>query len=159
ALLGELLFKPDLRSILSSDFPWPVVYVVICLSIYLFTIVGAYFVTGWVSAWCTTRLGEWGKNRNLLAPALLSVIASIIPVAFACACNFNSELYTGHKSPLEKAARQASPLLALWLFSHSFAGVTTVFGIVIAPATAGYFAVNRVLEVKFCERCKSFMRD
>jgi hypothetical protein len=159
ALSRELVLKADLRHILSLDMPWPLVYGIICLFIYLVTIVGAYFVTGWVSAWCTTRLGEWGKNRNVFAPALLSILASLIPVVFACACYFNSELHTGHQSPLEKAARQASPLLALWLFSHSFSIPATIFGIVIAPATAGYFAVERVLTAKFCEHCQSFMRD
>jgi hypothetical protein len=122
-------------------------------------IFAAYFVTGWASAWCTTRLGEWGHNRNVLAPALFSVIASMVPAICVVACFFNSELITGHKSPLENEIRQVSPLLASWLFANFFSVVGAVFGIVIAPVTAFYFAVTRVPAVKFCERCKSFMWD
>src|SRR5271166_2879658 len=52
ALLGKLLFPgPGFQC--PSDYPWPIMYVVICLSICLFTILSAYYVTGWVSAWCT----------------------------------------------------------------------------------------------------------
>jgi hypothetical protein len=159
AVLRELLSKTEPRHVLSWGYPWPILFVILCLFLSLFTIFAAYFVTGWVSAWCTTRIGEWGKNRNIPAPALLSIIASLIPVVLACACYFNSEVGTGHKSPLEKAARQAAPLLALWLFSNPFAVVCAVFGMVIAPVTACYFAATRVLSVKFCERCQSFMRD
>ncbi|HVS38777.1 MAG TPA: hypothetical protein VMS17_24690 [Gemmataceae bacterium] len=157
ALVGQFL-KADPREVMSWYYPWPVLYVVMLIATYLFTIFGAYFVTGWVSAWCTTRFGEWGKNRNLLVPALLSFIASIIPVIVACACYFDSELCTGRKSPLEKAAAETTPLLSLWLFSHPFAAVSAAFGFVIAPAAAIYFTVQRVLAVKFCEHCKSFMR-
>jgi hypothetical protein len=126
--------------------------------LFLFTTLGAYSVTGWVSAWCTTRIGEWGRNRNVPAAALLSVIASVIPGVFVCACFFNSEGITGYKSALEEAAIQVSPRLASWLFSNPFAVVSAVFGIFIAPGTAGYFALTRVPSVKFCERCNSFMR-
>jgi hypothetical protein len=158
ALSGGLLNREAFSQALGAGYPWPVLYIGILIGIYVCTVFGAYFVTGWLSAWCTTRLGEWGKNRNVFAPALLSVLASLIPVVFTLACHLDSDFYRGHKSPLENAARQASPLLALWLFSHPFALVTSAFGFVIAPATAGYFAVTRVLSVKFCERCQSFMR-
>jgi hypothetical protein len=136
-----------------------IVQAIVLFPLYMVTVLAAYFVTGWVAAWCTTRLGEWGKNRNIVAPLVLSVIASLIPVVFACVCYFNSELYTGHMSPpLEKQVSQTSPLLSLWLFSNFFSVVSTLFGLVIAPATAGYFAVRRVLSVKFCEGCQRFMR-
>ena len=142
---------------LNSDIP-DILRFIGPILLFLFTTFGAYSVTGWVSAWCTTRLGEWGKNRNILAPALLSVIASVIPGVFGCACFFNSEFITALKSSLENVVRQVSPLLALWPFSHPFSLIAAVFGIFIAPATASYFAVQRVLSVNFCERCQSFMR-
>jgi hypothetical protein len=158
ALDGALLFNADLRQILAWDFPWPMVYIVMVVAIYVFTVFGAYFVTGWVSAWCTTRIGEWGKNRNVPAPALLSCLAGIIPSLCVCACFADSEFCTGHKSPLEDVVTQASPLLASWFFSNPFSLGAALLGFIIAPATASHFAVRRVLSVKFCERCNSFMR-
>ena len=142
---------------LNSDIP-DILRFIGPILLFLFTTFGAYSVTGWVSAWCTTRLGEWGKNRNVLAAALLSVSASLIPGVVVCACFFNSDFITGHQSSLEKVAGQVSPRLASWLFANLFAVISAVFGIFIAPSTAGYFAVTRVLSVKFCERCNSFMR-
>jgi hypothetical protein len=158
ALSSGLLHREGFSQALDLGFPWLAVYFGIVILFHAFTIFGAYFVTGWVSAWCTTRLGEWGKNRNIPAPALLSVVASIIPGVIVCACYFNSEFITGHKSSLETAVTRASPLLASWFFSNPFSVVAAALGIVIAPATAGYYAVMRVLTVKFCERCESFMR-
>jgi hypothetical protein len=126
--------------------------------LFLLTTFGAYSATGWVSAWCTTRIGEWGKNRNTPAAALLSAIASVIPGIVVCACFFNGEFITGHKSALEKVATGVSPRLASWLFSNPFAVISAVLGIYIAPGTAAYFALTRVPSVKFCERCNSYMR-
>jgi hypothetical protein len=142
---------------LNSDLPGIVRFVGPIL-LFLFTTVSAYSATGWVSAWCTTWIGEWGKNRNVLAAALLSGIASVIPGVFVCACFFNSHFFTGHQSSLEKVAGEVSPWLASWLFSNLFAVISAVLGIFIAPSTAAYFALTRVQSVKFCEHCNSFMR-
>jgi hypothetical protein len=149
ALAGAIFLGGNLPVYLQFSVP---------IVLFLLTTFGAYTVTGWVSAWCTTRIGEWGKNRNTPAAALLSVIASVIPGVVVCACFLNSEFITGHKSPLEKAAIQDSPWLASWLFSNPFAAISAAFGIFIAPGTAAYFALTRVPSVKFCERCNSFMR-
>jgi hypothetical protein len=116
------------------------------------TILGSYFSTGWVSAWCTTRFGEWGKNRNKNAAVLLSVIASIIPVVFAWVCYYK---YIGSQPLLEKRAIRVR---AFEYQSDTISVVSTVFGLVIAPAVAGFFAASRVGAAKFCENCKSFMR-
>jgi hypothetical protein len=133
-------------------FDWPFFRQFVSFFLLVLTIFGAYFATGWVSAWCTTRLGEWGKNRNIVAAVLLSVIASIMPVIFAWGCYYK---YIGSEPLLEKRAIRVR---VLEVYSDPISVVSTVFGLVIAPAVAGFFAANRVGAAKFCENCKSFMR-
>jgi hypothetical protein len=140
-------------AILSAKVVW---YQKLVMSIVLFLLsVGVYAVTGWLSAWCTTRAGEWGKNRSILAAALLSVMAGVTPGVVVCACYFRSG-FIGNG--LEEATHQVSPWLADWLFGTPISVITAALGVVVAAVTAGLCAVRRVRSVKFCERCDSFMR-
>jgi hypothetical protein len=153
AVIGSVALQ-CVDPLLKSNLHW---YQKIFGIIWLFVLsVGAYAVTGWVSAWCTTRAGEWGKSRSIRAAALLSVIASLTPAVVVCACYFLSG-FIG--DGLKEVTNEVSPWLADWLFhSGPVALIIAVFGIVVAPFTAGHCAVGRVRSVKFCECCDSFMR-
>jgi hypothetical protein len=125
----------------------------VCFGIPLCSLALAFAVTGLVSAWCTTQFGQWGKNRNIAAAVWLAVLASMVPV-FALAAYYR---------PLDKLLTDGglppflnSPFLWLWL-SLPFFVVSSIVGLGLASATAGFFAAYRVAAVKFCESCQSTM--
>ena len=110
----------------------------------LLTAIGTFVVEGWISAWCTTRFGQWGNNRNIRAAVLLSLLSSVTAIVLAFV------LYYSLGKPLlaERGMTEHSDLIAL---------ATAVLGGVIAAFTAGFTAAEQVGAAKFCEACERYM--
>jgi hypothetical protein len=117
-------------------------------------LLGALLAMGYVSAWCTTQFGQWGKNRNIVVAMVLAVLASVVPVFCACGCYFRF----GAEPLLNKLVmdHRLSPLLWVWLWEPGFV-ISAVFGALIAALTAGGVAAYRVQAVKFCESRQTSM--
>jgi hypothetical protein len=122
-----------------SEYPLSVVLGVALLFAVVFTFVGTFVATGGVSAWCTTRFGEVGKNRNINAAVFLSVISSGMSVFLACGCCS----YLGGGLRINVVGTLIAPV--------------AIVGLPVAMVAAGLFAAKRVRGVKFCESCQSFM--
>jgi hypothetical protein len=126
---------------------------IVCFGIPFIALALAFAVTGLVSALCTTQFGQWGRNRNIAAAVWLAALASTVPViALAAYYRPLDKLFTdGGLPPFLN-----SPFLWLWL-SLPFFIVSSLVGLVLASAVAGFCAAYRVAAVKFCESCQSTM--
>jgi len=107
---------------------------------------GTFVVAGWMSALCTTQFGRWGKNRNIRAAAILSVLSSVLAIAIAWV------LYYVVGKPLlaERGMTDYSDLIA---------AIVAVLGGGIAAFSAGIAATEQVRAAKFCEDCECYMDE
>jgi MFS family permease len=117
---------------------------------------GACCAMGYVSAWCTTEFGKWGKNRSMAAAVLLAVLASVAPIVGAGGCYY----HFGPERSVNKLVLDhgLSPVLLLWQWEPVF-GVSAVLGAVFTASIAAVFAACRVQAAKFCESCQTAMQS
>ena len=110
-----------------SGFSW---LTIVHGAIFFAAILGAFLAGGYVSAWCTTAFGQWGKNRNIAAAVLLAVLASMVPVFCACGCYF----HFGAEPLLNRLVmdHRLSPLLWVWLWEPLFV-ISAVFSALCLP--------------------------
>lgn len=106
--------------------------------------IGTFAAAGGVSAWCTTSFGRLGKNRNVRAAVLLSVLSSVLAIGIALILYYT----VGKPLLVEHDMARFSDLIAL---------VTAAIGGVIAAFMAGGVAGDSVRGAKFCESCECYM--
>jgi hypothetical protein len=93
---------------------------------------------------CTIRFGRLGKNRNVRAAVVLSILSSLLAILLAWAL-----YYTAGK-----------PMLAQWGwadYSDVIALGIAIVGGAIAALVAGSTADGAFRSAKFCESCKRYM--
>jgi hypothetical protein len=118
----------------------------------------AFLAAGFVPGWCIRQFGQWGKNRNIAAPVLLAILASMVPVIALLVCYLHIDSARLDKFLTDRQFRPFvdSPFVWLWL-SRPFFLVSSFVGLLTAAATAGVVAAHGVMAAKFCENCQSFM--
>ena len=92
----------------------------------------------WISAACTTRSGQLGKNRNVPMAALLSVVSNLLAVFLAVM------LYFTMVKPILAQRRWDDDLLVY------IVGILAVIGTCCTPI----IAAQQVRAAKFCEDCQ-----
>jgi hypothetical protein len=118
----------------------------------------AFLVTGFVPGWCIRQFGQWGKNRNIAAPVLLAILASIVPVIALVVCYLHIDSARLDKLLTDRQFRPFvdSPFVWCWLWRPFFL-VSSFVGLLGAMGAAAVVAADGVMAAKFCENCQSFM--
>jgi hypothetical protein len=132
---------------------------VLCILILLGIVVGVvggaltYGLQGWVAAMITTAAGVAGKNRNVPAAVVLSIVSCILGLVLSSL----TLDYLGDwmLRTLDVADKQEEP--ASWVNWLILAGKG--LGCLIAVLAAGLFARSMVRDSKFCEDCEDYMQD
>jgi hypothetical protein len=125
-----------------------------CIAAVLGVVVGLiayaapFFCGGWASAAVTAYFGQLGKNRNMTATALVSVLATAL-ATFALWLLF----FFFAQSWLDNEIKADLTASSLHWIGH---GLMALGGL-IAMATAWFMGRSIVQSAKFCEKCEEFM--
>ncbi len=127
-----------------------------CIAAILGVIVGLiayaapFFSGGLAAAWVTAYFGRLGKNRNMTAVALVSMLASALATFFLwLVFVFFAQDRLDHEIKADLGAS------SLHLIGHGLMGL----GALIAVGTAWWMGRAMVQAAKFCEECEEFMDE
>jgi hypothetical protein len=105
---------------------------------------------GWVSASCTTRAGRSGKNRNIRAAIIFSVVSAVLSAVVAWT--------------LSESIRTLPILAGKDFFGPQVGGfyviplIFVLIGGLVAAIVAGIISADQVRSAKFCEDCERYMQ-